>query len=485
MERHGKAQVLNDFAVVKIDSRSMLQKETKLRSLKEGLIRWVERNYTIPQEPVHNLIGKIDQLIRPIRKRSLLPFVGSALSALFGVATDEDITLQDERIKRLELWAAERGNIMQTVIEGNEENAQNIQNLVQFVNQLNSNLTEDLNIIQKETELNNFLIQVEEEIQAHKDYVEALQRARTGILTPTLISIKKLSQIIEWCTLHKHYKPLVQDVYLYYTLSTVKVTKNHILVLIPFNGNHKFSLHTIHPFPLKVNNTPIIWDEDKVNFALSESKLLIIFLEDSELEKCILINKEEYICNFIQLQQPIDKYPCLQGFLLGSSRLLKNCLYKIYNDSFAVKSISNEIIVYVNETTNAQVTCAGLDKIHPINNLVVFKKDCKLIIPNIVYYVPSIFVHVNLSNEVTNKSFQTKAKSFTLEQLHIKQHQKTVIVNGLITSYKQQVAPYLSVVNICLIVIFALVGIQVIRKLIINKMDKISNLLKNMKGNSN
>ena len=67
LEVHGKAQFLNDFAVVKIDSKSMVEKESKLRMLKEGLTRWVERNYTIPLETVHNLIGQIDQLIHPVR----------------------------------------------------------------------------------------------------------------------------------------------------------------------------------------------------------------------------------------------------------------------------------------------------------------------------------------------------------------------------------------------------------------------------------
>ena len=74
------------------------------------------------------------------RKQSLLPFVGMALKAMFGLSTKADHQRAQERQNKLEEWAAQQGSTYATVIEGVNENTKSLKqiadafdNLVKFV----------------------------------------------------------------------------------------------------------------------------------------------------------------------------------------------------------------------------------------------------------------------------------------------------------------------------------------------------------------
>ncbi|XP_068233593.1 uncharacterized protein [Palaemon carinicauda] len=154
-------------------------------------------------ELLRNLKGKIGDIVRHERnKKSLLPFVGSAFSALFGVATENDL----EQVFKI-------------------------------------------------------IHEVEIKISDYKDSVNGLLNAQKGILSLGIISPKTLKEIIDWCIVNSHSKGLIEDIFWYHTISTVKVINGYLLVLIPFKGMNLFELYTIHHFPVKIDNATF-FDED-------------------------------------------------------------------------------------------------------------------------------------------------------------------------------------------------------------------------------
>ena len=69
-------------------------------------------------------------------KRSLLPFVGTALKSLFGVSTADDTDQAKERLNKLERWAAQQGSAYNTVIEGVNENSKGIKEIADSFNEV-------------------------------------------------------------------------------------------------------------------------------------------------------------------------------------------------------------------------------------------------------------------------------------------------------------------------------------------------------------
>lgn len=93
---------------------------------------------------------------------------------------------------------------------------------------------------------------------------------------------------------------------LYYNLATVKVIEQAIIVLIQFDRNESFKLMTIHPFPVFLNNTPIIWDHSPLHLLFHDQGATIITLKKEPAVECIVVF-ERFYCKAMNLQQLLLK----------------------------------------------------------------------------------------------------------------------------------------------------------------------------------
>ncbi|XP_068226739.1 uncharacterized protein [Palaemon carinicauda] len=476
IQNHGKGELLTDFAVVKINVNSILEREEHLNQLDKELRKCIlTHSDSAFVEVLRNLQGKIEDIVRPQRnKRSLLPFVGSAFSALFGVATENDVRGLTDRVELIEKWANQKGNLISTLIENNNKNVENIKKMVEFINQVNVNVSNKIDDVEQVFKL---IHEVEIEIGDHKESVNGLINAQKGILSPAIISPKTLKEIIDWCIVNSHSKPLLEDIFWYYTMSTVKVTKGYLLVLIPFKGMNLFDLYTIHPFPVKIGNATIIWNHPKVRLALDKNKLLMIILEEGDLEQCVLISESQSMCNFVQIKQPMSNFPCIQGIFFENYELMRECKFETFALPYRALHLGNEIFVYVQSTKNAEVTCDGKTQTFQLGNLKSFADSCSVVINDYLYYVPSVFLHYELNQSSIAKSYENKINHFQLDKLTVVENVAMPLDNDYVLFYKQDVAPFLTMCNVFLIVLITVVTYNVVKYLVFRKLERINELL--------
>lgn len=102
--------------------------------------------------------------------------------------------------------------------------------------------------------LNTFALESEVILQEHKNTSNAILLAYKGILSPTLITPKELEDIIKFCIMKKQLQPLIDDVFMYYNLISVKVLYDKIILIVPFNTRITFF---IVPFNTRITNTLI------------------------------------------------------------------------------------------------------------------------------------------------------------------------------------------------------------------------------------
>ncbi|XP_064089665.1 uncharacterized protein LOC135203692 [Macrobrachium nipponense] len=248
LNEHGHVKMIHDIAVVTINITAVDEQQQELTSL----IRKIESVMSTNQNNsiLLKLREDISQVLpKRIKKRSLLPFIGTALNTLFGVATDGDVDKDRARIEKLEMWAAERGTIMTKVIDATNKNQNLIVKLKDFVNSIAQNITTEINDLNKSQFVTQLLFETETFLLNHKELLNAVMLAAKNILSPYLISPSELHLVIEKCMLDHHFKPLVQDVLTYYSLISVKRVSDHIVLVIPFNNNEVNNLISIYiPF---------------------------------------------------------------------------------------------------------------------------------------------------------------------------------------------------------------------------------------------
>ena len=115
-------------------------------------------------------------------------------------------------------------------------------------------------------------------------------------------------------------------------------------------------------------------------------------------------------------------------------------------------------------------------------NVHSFPKSCAIKIPNVLYYNPTIFATYNLNRELENLNYQNKVKLFKLNTLNIKSLPKMEKpLNNFLIVYTEKVMPWITLLFIPIIIIVAFIVGVVVKKLILNKIKVIREILDGMK----
>ena len=136
--------------------------------------------------------------------------------------------------------------------------------------------------------------------------------------------------------------PLVGDIMLYYTLASVHVIKHFVIMLIPFDSAEDSHIYSLIPFPMLLNNTPVIWNDVQHNFMLSKTKQLITFINDLEKDCVLLFGK--YICNIDLFQGPTQNFPRIKSLI--SSTPMENgvCDYTKYTKPLNFQMVGTDVV---------------------------------------------------------------------------------------------------------------------------------------------
>lgn len=138
--------------------------------------------------------------------------------------------------------------------------------------------------------INHVYSRVSSFIEKSKDYVEAITLAAKGVLSPHLLPIKDLTQIINNAHDKMRYVPVVDfhKVEFYYSLITVKVDLDKIVIDIPFNPSDAWKAYKISPFPTYVSNvsTPIINNLSALVLVSANKEAFTVVRDQALLNDC-------------------------------------------------------------------------------------------------------------------------------------------------------------------------------------------------------
>ncbi|XP_064105644.1 uncharacterized protein LOC135215114 [Macrobrachium nipponense] len=477
LKEHGHVKMIHDIAVVTINITTVEEQQQELHSLMANIESLMSNNQN--NSILLKLRADISQVLpKRVNKRSLLPFIGTALNTLFGVATDGDVDKDRARIEKLELWAAERGTIMTKVIDATNKNQDLIVKLKDFVNNMAQNITTEINDLNKSQYVTQLLFETETFLLNHKELLNAVMLAAKNILSPYLISPSELHLVIEKCMLDHHFKPLVQDVLTYYSLISVKRVSDHIVLVIPFNNNEVNNLISIYPFPMLVNNKSIVLNQGIVHFALQQNSLLLVKLSEKDFDDCIMLETRVFVCNIQGFYQPLNKLYCIDD-LINDRNGENNCEYIPYSPVFKAQILYDEMVVFSQNQVTAKVTCRNNQSQIIFNNIKSFVTSCEVVILNYLYYKPTIFASytLNLSSHINNFD---NVKDFKLSKLELESFDKLEAANQFFHMYKTDISPIMSMINIVLLALTIVAFICIVRVLVVNKLNTIKSLLKNL-----
>ena len=307
-------------------------------------------------------------------KRSLLPFVGSAINFLFGTVTENDMAVISNSVAQLEnkqkaiLHVVQSSiTVLNTSLLQISENRQKINEVLKTMTQLNSILNKvteatSKQIISLESKVNvqaklNLIIREYQE-RLH-DLIEQIQILDTqinmlalGRLTPSLITPEHLKTIL--IDIRTKLEP-TQDVpndpetelfkYYQYLTCTAIIHRNKILVIIPVpivDYENTFDVYQIYNLPMPVirkdetgaqRHMTIQYELESTAIAVNREHTRFTPLSSQELESC-----SKPIINFCRLHSPtyhvnLNNFCIISLFMKNPAKIENNCQPKVRLDT--------------------------------------------------------------------------------------------------------------------------------------------------------
>lgn len=286
-----------------------------------------------------------------------------------------------------------------------------------------------------------------------------LLRAQKGELSPSIISPGDLKEIINW-TLAKHYhRPIVRDTLQYYNLAHVTVMDGVVVVVIPFDREEKFEFFSITPFPMHVNNTPIIWDHEPFHMLYHQRSGRLVEVREKPMETCVEVF-DIFYCNLLNIQLPIQMLPCLRSIITDSPELSHACKYVQYDQEFYYNHLEGDRIIYSNHTISGSMQCKSKQQTITIKNVRSLSAACEIRLKDRFGYVPSKLFQYSLNHSYVTRNFSSRFTEPEISQIEIKVRKPLAGLPSPWFTNMQYASPYMSIGNVLLFVcVFACIFI--------------------------
>ena len=299
-------------------------------------------------------------------KRSLLPFVGQALSFLFGTVSDSDLRNIRDNIKRLAanqnrlVHVTEKGlSILNNTRQQVFENRQTINQLIETLHDysialgtLRTDIMKDLTRVKTLTQIYLQLDLIHEEIRgmitdgyAYLQHLGAqLNMLSLGHLAPSVISPKYLKQVLMEI---KTFIPVTvklpadpqKDLWYFYKIlkcaTVLDGDKLLVVVTVPLlDTNGQFDLFRVYNLPLPMENVTesgelsqavIKYPLEAAALAINHERTQYAILTTTELMQCS--HKEIKFCAVTSPVYPVNlsKLCLVSLFMKDSRRIEENC----------------------------------------------------------------------------------------------------------------------------------------------------------------
>ena len=113
IEEVGSVNLIKDIVIVKKNFTEISYLKKKAMEM-ENLVK--EMKEKEPEDSNKKVLENLKQILSEFtgtrKKRSLLPFVGNLMNTFFGVATENDLKREKERLNKIENWAENIGNLI-------------------------------------------------------------------------------------------------------------------------------------------------------------------------------------------------------------------------------------------------------------------------------------------------------------------------------------------------------------------------------------
>ncbi|XP_066968282.1 uncharacterized protein [Macrobrachium rosenbergii] len=477
IKEHGKVKMIQDLAIVKIQTDSIIDQREQLVQLSNQIQAGLQ---SVQDRNLYDMLSKLQRDIdsvmpRKVVKRSLIPFIGVALHNLFGVATDGNVERLKERVAQLENWASEQGTVYNKVIGNVNQNQKMITVLKEFVNSALHNVSSEIARIHQTEMMEQLLIETSNFLLEYKELLNAIMMAGKNLLSPFLITPSEIEAIIQKCVVNNHLKPLVENIVDYYGLITVKVVANQIILVIPFNNPDVNSLMSVYPFPMVVDNKSIVLEGTVRHFALQHDSFLVTEIPEHKFRECVMLNDGVYVCNIVNFYEPLSALHCLDD-LVNNKNGKNHCKYIPFTETFKAQIIDDEIFVFSANRLNAKIDCKSNKTEVVFINVHSFSSACELVILHNLYYKPTVFTTYSLNFSKSVHQFAV-INEFQLSELELETFTKLEEVHTFFHTYKTEISPIMSFINVILLVLFAFISFMIVRKLILNKLTIIKDMM--------
>ena len=476
IQRKGTMNLINKVVIVKKNFTEVKILRERAQEMENDLqIMYEKETDENNRAIIDDMTSKLSEITGSRKKRSLLPFVGTALNRLFGVATEGDIKREKERLDRIEEWAQSLGNIIQGSVGILNEHAMIINNISNSLNVLSETLEDQINKLERKLIFQDIALKIDELVNNIKFKLDALLEAKLNRVSVNLLSFAELEEILSYSIVNFLVKPFDMDIISYYNILSVKVIHDQVFILLPFDDNIDMNVYKVTPFPMQINDKVMILDSQiEIVFERKRMDLVSLWSNVEFENSCVEIQNNDFVCNKdLFYTQNIKNTECL-NYLLNNGD--DNCKYVSYEKDFKVEMLDNKIYVFTKEKEQLVVSCNGKESRMFINNVHIFPRECHVKIINKFYYEPTIFREIQLNTSYTNFNFQLNVSKIQLPRVS---SFASEVPNVLFLSlYKEKVMPVMTLVYYPLVVVVGVVSIVFIRRLVIKKINNINELLK-------
>ena len=314
------------------------------------------------EEIIYNIMSiykvQDSSLMGKIKKRAVVaPFIGDALSFLFGTAKQSSIDEVKKRIMTLQAKndqivhvLSERLTLVNVTHQATRQNVKHIRHLQEAVTLLTSNLSTQITEMYTQNYANIITHSFETLIDALRAYENSIRilynhKLPSHIIRPT--ELKKVLTVINQKINGKFMLPFpINKLTAYYNSLPVQFYLEKrlqtIILFIPLiRPNHVIQLRKISNIPVPYKNTPL-WAQYVIPeklFLLSTNGDKYIPITKSELDKCLVADK--IIC---EMHHPLWKVshstlPCFLAIFFRSSDIQKACQKNVFSSKNPVKAI--------------------------------------------------------------------------------------------------------------------------------------------------
>ena len=349
-------------------------------------------------------------------KRDLFPVVGSALHALFGLATDNQLEEHKKNILVLQAWARGKSKVITKTVEAVNKQGRLSRTLGLKIDHLTMSLQNNILELKQwqavHSNLQSLFVSCNLLITEFRSLITALTLASRGIVSPSLISPAELSNFVRYAVDKYGDTPAVPlaHIDLYYPLLKSYILGDEILVLIPFASKRSFIVYNIIPFPSLINDTGIQLDLDESLVAISSSLDFISFIPRSVFdEDCFSTSALLHICPASETHlYPAHHFDCIRSILV-SGETSNDCHFSSVTVNHPLVAHTNNVFhLYFPRHTVITVNCPKkAASLHNAYGNYIVPDDCGVSAPGL-QILPSANHDIFLPHHVLNYSFYQK-----------------------------------------------------------------------------